>query len=436
MNTELLPERVKKAVQDRITAGLYRTLVVGIVSNGKSEVFPFGKLEDGREPDGDTVYGIGSITKTFTATILAEAVLSKRVTLDTPVAELLPKFKIPERNGKKITLGDIGMHRSGLPRMPSNMDKNSANPYAAYDARDLKTFIESYRLSRSPGECFEYSNLAFALLGHALAEQARVSYATMLNESVFRPLGMTLSGIEFTEKMLTNMAVGHDEIGNLAPNMTLDAMAGAGGISSSANDLVRYLKANMGVDQTPLTEAMKFARKPRADTIDNKRIGLAWVRTDQDIVFHNGATGGYRSFLGFKADGSRGVVILTNTLADVDDLGFATMLDDAPLSAVYEEVALPSDSLPEYFGAYKLTGDFVISVFRVGEKLCVQRPGREGFQIFASAPNEFFARFPNLSISFTRNEGGEVNGLVLHQNGDHFAPKLSAEEIPMQHDSG
>jgi len=170
-NAGLLPERVEKAAQERIAAGTYQTLVFGVVDGDKSEVVAFGKLDDGKAPDGETVYEIGSVTKTFTATLLAQAVLSGRVTLDTPVAQLLPDFKIPSRAGKEITLGDLGTQHSGLPRMPSNfLPRDPANPYADYDAAKLKAFLTGYRLPRDPGAVYEYSNLGFGLLGYALAQ--------------------------------------------------------------------------------------------------------------------------------------------------------------------------------------------------------------------------------------------------------------------------
>jgi CubicO group peptidase (beta-lactamase class C family) len=104
-DSALLPERVAKTAQERVDAGTYQTLVFGVVADGKSEVIAFGKFSDGKPSDGDTVYEIGSITKTFTATLLADAVLSGRFTLDTPVGELLPDFKIPERSAKKDHFG-------------------------------------------------------------------------------------------------------------------------------------------------------------------------------------------------------------------------------------------------------------------------------------------------------------------------------------------
>src|ERR1700730_12808649 len=120
-NAGPLPERVKKAAQERIAAGTYETLVFGVVDGDKSEIVVFGTLANGQAPDGNTVYEIGSVTKTFTATLLARAVLSGRVTLDTPVARLLPDFKIPSRGGREITLGDLATHYSGLQRLPSNL---------------------------------------------------------------------------------------------------------------------------------------------------------------------------------------------------------------------------------------------------------------------------------------------------------------------------
>src|SRR5262245_21313525 len=313
-NAQLLPERVARAAQERIAAGTYQTLVLGVVDGDKSEVATFGKLDDGRAPDGDTVYEIGSITKTFTATLLARDVLSGRVTLETPVTQLLPSFKIQSRDGKEITLGELGTQHSGLPRMPSNLlPQDPANPYADYDAAKLKAFLAGYELPRDPGASYEYSNLGFGLLGYALAQSVHTTYGTLIDEAILKPLGMTMSGMAFTDAMRAHLAPAHEAAGTAAKNWDLDALAGAGAIRSTANDMLRYLKANMGIDQSPLTPAMQLAQRPRSDVTKTTRIGLAWMTTDKGIVWHNGMTGGYKSFIGFSADGRRGVVILSNT---------------------------------------------------------------------------------------------------------------------------
>jgi serine-type D-Ala-D-Ala carboxypeptidase/endopeptidase len=260
--------------------------------------------------------------------------------------------------------------------------------------------------------------------------QHNTSYGALTDGEILKPLGMTMSGTAFTGAMRSHLAPGHDDAGKAADNWDLDALAGAGAIRSTANDMLRYLKANMGIDQSPLAAAMKLAQRPRSNMAKTTRIGLAWMTTDRGIVWHNGMTGGYRSFLGFTADGRRGVVILANTAVDADDLGFATLDADAPLAPTYRAIVLPSASLDDYVGTYKLADKFLLKVFRMNDGLFAQATGQGAIPIFPSAPNEFFAKVVGASVSFTRDPSGVVNGLVLHQNGDRAAPKLSASELP------
>src|SRR5579871_3954828 len=430
-NAGLLPERVEKAAQERIAAGAAQTLVFGVVDGDKSEVVAFGKLDDGKSPDGDTVYEIGSITKTFTATLLAREVVAGRLTLDTPLAQLLDGLKVPSRNGKQITLGGLATQYSGLPRLPANMQPvDAANPYADYDAAKLKAFLAEYELPRDPDASYEYSNLGFGLLGYALAQSQHASYAALVGETIFAPLGMTMSGLAFTDAMRAHLAPGHDDGGKPAKNWDLDALAGAGAIRSSANDMVRYLRANMGLDPSPLAEAMKFAQTPRRDVNGRMRIGLAWMTTARGIVWHNGGTGGYRSFLGFDADRRKGVIVLSNMAADVDDLGFAVLNPDARLRPSFKVAELSDASLDDYVGTYKISDKMLIKIFRMQDGLYARGTGQAAIPIFPSAPNEFFARVLGISATFTRDASGAVTGMTLHQNGDHQAPRLAASELP------
>ena len=241
-----------------------------------------------------------------------------------------------------------------------------------------------------------------------------------------------MSGTSFTDAMRAHLARGHDAEGKPASNWDLDALAGAGAIRSTANDMLRYLKANMGRGQSSLQPAMKFAQQPRAQMGNGTRIGLAWMTTANGIVWHNGGTGGYRSFLGFTSDGRHGVVILTNTAAEVDDLGFAVLDPQAPIVTARKVIALPAGSLEAYVGTYKLADKFFVKFFRDGDKLMTQATGQGPFEVFPSARDEFFAKIAPIVITFQRDAKGEVSGLVLHQNGDHAAPKLRAAELPTE----
>jgi D-alanyl-D-alanine-carboxypeptidase/D-alanyl-D-alanine-endopeptidase len=241
---------------------------------------------------------------------------------------------------------------------------------------------------------------------------------------------MTMSSTAFTDAMRAHLAPGHDAAGKAANNWDFDALAGAGAIRSTANDMLRYLRANMGIDPPRLAAAMKLAQRPRSNMSKTTRIGLAWMTTDKGIVWHDGGTGGYRSILGFTTDGRRGVVILANTAADVDDLGFATLDADAPLAPAYKAMVLPGASLDDYVGTYRLADKFLLQVFRVNDGLLTRATGQDAFPIFPFAPNEFFAKVAGIGMSFMRDPKGVVTGLVLHQNGDRAAPKLSPSELP------
>jgi CubicO group peptidase (beta-lactamase class C family) len=152
---------------------------------------------------------------------------------------------------------------------------------------------------------------------------------------------MTMSGTRFSDAMRTHLAPGHDISGTAAKNWDFDALAGAGAIRSTAGDMLRYLKANMGIDQSPLAAAMKLAHRPRSDMAKTMYIGLAWMTTNKGIIWHDGTTGGYRSFLGFTSDGRHGVVILSNsTAAKLNDLGFATLDASAPVAPAYKAIIM------------------------------------------------------------------------------------------------
>jgi hypothetical protein len=269
-------------------------------------------------------------------------------------------------------------------------------------------------------------------LGYALAQSEHTGWSALIDDRILKPLGMTMSGAALSDAMRAHLAPGHDSLGNGVKNWDFDTLAGAGAIRSTANDLLRYMKANMGIDQSPLAAAMKLAQAPLSDMSKTNHIGLAWMTSRTGIVWHNGGTGGYRSFLGFTADRQHGVVILSNTAVDLDDLGFATLNPRVPLSPAYKAIVLPNASLDEYVGTYKVTDKFLLKIFRVNDGLFVQATGQGPIPIFPSAPNEFFAKVVNASASFTRGPDGVVTGLVLHQNGDRPARKLSASEIPAE----
>jgi len=422
----LLPQRVADTLQQRIDAGEYPVLVIAVVDGDRSAVYSYGKLEHGQSLDGDTVFEIGSITKTFTATLLAQEVTTGKLQLDQPVASLLPGFTVPSRDGKTVSLGNLAMQNSGLPRLPTDFrPPNAMDPYADYGPGQLKSFLASYSLPRDPGASYQYSNLGVGLLGYALSVHAGMSYEQLLQRQLLEPLGMHRSTTVQTDAVHAGMAPGHDATGKPMGNWHFDALAGAGALVSSGNDMLRYLKANMGRLPSTLYPAMQFAQTSRADGPSMaERIGLVWMThhdASGDVIEHGGMTGGYASYLGFTADRQHGVVVLTNVAIAPEDIGLATLLADAPLAPVHKRISVPEQELDAYVGSYQLHPGFDIAVFHKGDQLMTQATGQSAFPVYASAKDEFFAAVADISLSFKRDDQGKVTNVVVHQHGDHVA---------------
>lgn len=421
----VIPDRIATAVADRIAAGELPSAVVAMVVDGKTEIRGFGALADGKAPDADTLFEIGSITKTFTATLLAEAAVKGEVKIDEPVRDLLPDFAIPSREGREITLGDIAEQHSGLPRMPDNFrPKDPGDPFADYSAAKLKEFLAGYTLPRAPGASYEYSNLAVGLLGYALAENRHTSYGELVAARIFKPLGMTSSAVALTPALRMRLAAGFDGQGKTARPWEFDALAGCGGIRSSAADMLRYVEAYMGRTKIPLRAAMDLAIAPRRP-LDNQKIGLIWMRLPlhdgNSVVWHNGMTGAYASFAGFTADGRKGVVILANQAQTLDDLGIGALDDAAPLTPAHKAVTLTEEQLRRFAGTYKISDKFFLTLTTGNGQLFARATGQSQFPLFASSETEFFAKLTDITIRLTEN------GLVLHQNGADYPASRVAD---------
>jgi D-alanyl-D-alanine-carboxypeptidase/D-alanyl-D-alanine-endopeptidase len=286
-------------------------------------------------PDARSVFEIGSVTKVFTATLLAEMAGRGEVRLDEPVAELLPaSVRVPSRGGRAITLVDLATQSSGLPRLPGNLaPRDDANPYADYTEAQLFAFLASYQLPRAPGAEYEYSNLGVGLLGLALARRAGTSYERLVAERILAPLGLRDTRIALSPDQRARLVPGHDETGAAVSNWDVPTLAGAGALRSTAEDLIAFLAANLAAARGkggPLARAMRQAHAPRRPTASpGMSIGLGWHVVDASrVVWHNGGTGGYHSFVGFAPDRGVGVVLLTNSTLSVDEVGMR-LLDPA-----------------------------------------------------------------------------------------------------------
>jgi len=391
-------------------------IVVGLLdANGKRRIVAAGV-------DAGAVFEIGSITKVFTASVLSDMVARREVKLDDPVANYLPRAVHMPVRGRPISLLDLATQVSGLPRLPDNLaPRDPSNPYADYSVRQLYEFLSRYQLPRDPGASYEYSNLGMGLLGHALALRARMSYEQLVARRLLTPLGMRETAITLTPPLRARLAPGHDEAGKVVPNWDLPTLAGAGALRSTASDMLAFLAANVDTSATPIGRALRQTHDPRQATDNpNLKVGLAWhilSRPIGNIVWHNGGTGGYRTFIGFDPVRRIGVVVLSNFNRSVDDLGYHLLDESFPLEPPpqrHAEVAVDSLVLARYVGDYELAPTFHIVITREAMHLFLQATAQPRFPIFAESDSTFFLTVVDAQITF------RPDGLVLHQNGQHI----------------
>ncbi len=330
---------IRAILQGRVDTKRTVGIVAATLDHGRQAIYTAGSSgAPGVALDGNTVYEIGSITKVFTASLLAEMVARGEVRLDDPVATYLPNsVRVPSRNGKRITLLDLATQTSGLPRLPTNLTPaDNNNPYADYTVQQLYSFLSGYELTRDIGAKYEYSNLGVGLLGHALALRAGKSYEDLVTERILRPLGMNDTRIVLSPSMKSRLTPGHSVSGGVVANWDLPTLAGAGALRSTANDLLRFLSANLDSTSAPLGRVLATTHFARRDVDGVRmRIGLNWhilTALGRPIVWHNGGTGGYRTFTGFDEANKRGVVVLSNQVVSPDDIGFHLLDQHAPLA--------------------------------------------------------------------------------------------------------
>jgi serine-type D-Ala-D-Ala carboxypeptidase/endopeptidase len=429
---------IRKILADRIDRDHQGVgIVAGVIDSKSRRVVSWGALEknDTRPLNGDTVFEIGSMSKVFTSLLLMDMVAKGEVSLTDPVSKFLPPIvKVPERNGKKITLQDLSTQSSGLPRMPNNFaPKDPANPYADYSVDQMYQFLSGYTLTRDIGEKYEYSNLGVGLLGHALALRAGMPYEALVKSRITGPLEMTSTAITLTPDMKARFAVGHDGDLNSVSAWDIPTLAGAGALRSTVNDMLTFLSANLGYTKTPLASDMAAEISIRRPTgTDGMQIAYAWhviTKDGRSIIWHNGGTGGFRTFMGFDPQTRVGVVVLSNVsnAQGVDDIGRHLINASFPLTQFdtkeHKAVAVDTKLFDNYVGRYEMAPNFILSITHDGDHLYAQATGQGSFEIFPEAEKEFFAKIAKIQISFHTGADGKATELVVHQNGANTPAK-------------
>ncbi|QOI98620.1 MAG: serine hydrolase [Flammeovirgaceae bacterium] len=419
VSAQPIEEKIKQRVDYQETPGI----VVGIFENEKVTYYAFGvaNLETGVPVTSKTIFEIGSITKTFTTGLAALLSLQGKLKFSDKAQSYLPATMVlPEKNGKAVTLEHLATAHSGLPRMPMNFSPDDpANPYIDYRENDLTGFINHMELAREPGSQYEYSNLGMGLLGYILTRIENKPYGRLVHELILQPLTMTSTWVS-GQHSEQPVATGYSGIQPVKAWTWDDqsVLTGAGGLVSTAEDMMKFLVANLRASnkKSILDNAFALTHQPRGEA-GKMQIGYGWHIRDGEIVWHNGGTGGFRSFAGFSKAKNKAVVVLTNSNTGADDLGFHLLDSKYELKELKKPFVVAEEVLKSYVGRYELAPNFVITVTYEAGQLAIQATNQPKATVYAESETKFYLKVVNAQIEFVRDENQQISKLILYQNG-------------------
>ncbi len=306
-------------------------LSIAVYQDKKINYYHYGSISRGtnQKPTNKTIYEIGSISKTFTGILFAQAILDKKLGLNDPVKKHLGEaYSNLAYKGTDIELVHLANHTSRIHRVPFNLMTQPGftigNPYKNYTKEMVMEYLKLMKPDTLPGTKNEYSNLGMGLLGIIEEKAYNKSYEELITQYICQPLGMNDTKITITKSDTSHFAKGYDDEGNRTSYWDLGALAGAGGIRSTAEDMMKYTKANL--EET--NPAFKLSHQSTFNDSKN-HVALAWHKTltkkGNELIWHNGRTGGFGSFCGFIPSKDVAVVVLANSGNPVDQIAIGIL---------------------------------------------------------------------------------------------------------------
>ena len=441
---EDLTNSIRVFLQQRAEVEKPGGIVVGLVDEHGSSIVSWGKLENGtgRPVAGDTLFSIGSVTKTFTALLLQDMIARGEMKLHDPVAKYLPQsVKMPTRNGKEITLRQLVIHTSGLPANPDNLGPS----WADYRADQLYAFLSGYKLRHDPGARYHYSNLGASLLGHVIALKAGTNYESLVVDRICRPLRMNDTLITLTPELKARF-VGPDD--NRSP-----VFYAQGGLRSTANDLLKYVSAMLGLTRTSLTPLIEKTHEVHDQSgAPTQNLSSWFVVSDpqgRKFVLHDGDAGACSSFVVFDESRRRGVVVLCSPgdANGVADIGRVLIESEWQGDGRPKATNVSTQVYAAYVGQYQRSGVANtpslpgIGIRLEGGRIIAQAtgprswpmrallPGVEG-ELLPESETRLFGRLSGIPITFSRDARDKVSGLTVQFGSDIFHYEKISDQPP------
>jgi serine-type D-Ala-D-Ala carboxypeptidase/endopeptidase len=307
-------------------------LGVGIIMQDSTYFFGYGTTVKDQKilPTDSTIFEIGSLTKVFTATLLAQAVVAGKVRLTDSAVTYLPNYKLPTYKNKPIRLLDLATHTSGLPKYPYNIGTQQTeqnNLYQNYTTEEERVFLANYRLRNAPFDKYAYSHLGYDVLANALLTIYKATnYETLVAQKITQPLAMTDTRIALTAAQLPRLVQGYSRIMEPVKTWQFSSFQGSMGLKSSTRDLLKFVRLQL--DTPPeWAAAVTLSRQAqhKAD-VSKVQTALGWHRIYvlqrfPNVIVHSGITDGHRVYVAFVPETRTGVVVFSNSENPLKALG-------------------------------------------------------------------------------------------------------------------
>lgn len=395
--------------------------------------FGYEDFEQTHAVDEFTLFEIGSVTKTFTGNLFLMLMTEYDFTGHTPIRELFYKdIEVPVFEEQEITIDHLLTHHSGLPRLPDNLaDVSDSDPYKDYTIDQLLDFLTDHTLRRAPGDSFEYSNLGYMVLGYLAESITGSTYDELIEYYFTGPLGMSATDRlpDDSFRFATPTAFGQP-----VQEWNFDHIRGVGELKSNSEDMARYLQAHLEFSDMPLKNIMKKSRQPIVSLNENTLFGTSWMiqTTEADgdtLVHHGGGTGGFRSFVGYSPVSGRGAVVLSNSVANIEDIGLHLLNPSAfHAKELIEETGVSIAQLDRLTGIY--TSDLLppFTITHNGETLYAQLESQPALPYTAVSDTDFINSTVGAELHFEFDSEETAMAFILHQAGQQFRFEQSDEK--------
>jgi len=436
LSDEMVQEAAAPLIENKLVDGIS----IGYIQGEKYGTVHLGSKATGKETaNNNTLYEIGSISKVFTSLLLADAVVRGKIKIDDDAnIENSANIRFPSHDGRSITWLDLSTHRSGLPRLASNMGfATPADPYRVYDSKKAAEALAELELTHAPGESREYSNFAVSVLGYLVGENAGMSYEELLQQRIAKPLRMSDCTVSPSDEQKTRHSMPHSSVGSPTPAWTWADLPGAGGIRASMKDMMRFAKAQLNPPDGKLGEAIELAWKQHttADDSSGRAMGLGWIiKGDGETRWHNGGTGGSSSMLTINRKENLAIIVLCNThKARVVGQFAGQLMRQATGKGLVKAKAqnnlkIDAAHRARLVGRYELAPNFIFDVKDRDGHLTVRATNQPALEVTPESATHWSCEEVKATIEFKLGNKGPAKSLVLHQGGQKQTAKRMEEK--------